>query len=60
MAGVKAKGGRKNRKHGRWSRAPSMKAYKATGRLEINKAKRKARHLKRVARQRAKAAARAA
>ena len=43
MSGVKAKGGKKNRKHGRWLRSPAMKRYVAEGRLAKNKAKRIAR-----------------
>lgn len=52
---IHRRGGKKNRKHGRWSRAPSMKMYVGTKRLEINKAKRAARHAKRVAKQKARA-----
>lgn len=50
------KGGKKNRKYGRWSRAPSMKAYVATDRLLLNRLKRAERHAKRVVKQKAKQA----
>lgn len=43
MAGERAKGGKKNRKHGRWLRSPAMKRWKAEGRLAVNKARRIAR-----------------
>lgn len=55
-APVKAKGGKKQRKFGRWSRAPSMKAYKAVGRFSINKEKRRVKHLKAVAKKAARKA----
>lgn len=37
---TKAKGGKKNRKHGRNKNSPAMLRYKAEGRLEKNKARR--------------------
>jgi len=40
MAGQKAKGGKKNRKHGRNKKSPAMQRYVAEGRLEKNKARR--------------------
>ena len=40
MAGQKAKGGKKNRKHGRNKNSHAMKRYVAEGRLEKNKARR--------------------
>lgn len=43
MAGIKAKGGKKNRKHGRNKRSPSMQRYVAEGRLAKNKARKIAR-----------------
>ncbi len=48
------KGGKKNRKFGRGSRSPSMKAYVATNRLEINRKKRIAKDAKAKAKARAK------
>lgn len=39
MAGVHAKGGKKNRKHGKNLRKPSMLRYKAANRYEQNKAR---------------------
>lgn len=55
MAGSKVRrGGKKNRKHGRWSRSPSMKRYVAENRLEKNKRRRAERHRKRMAEQRKK------
>lgn len=48
----KHKGGRKNRKFGRWSRAPSMRIYQATGRGERNKARRIEKHRRAVFRAR--------
>ncbi len=39
MSGIKAKGGKKNRKHGRNKKSPAMVRYKAEGRLEKNKAR---------------------
>lgn len=53
---AQAKGGKKQRKFGRWSRAPSMKAYKALSRLDINKEKRRVKHLKAVAKKVARSA----
>lgn len=50
------KGGRKNRKYGRGSRAPSMKAYKLQDRCSINKAKRIARHARWMVKKAAKLA----
>lgn len=49
---IRRRGGKKNRKHGRWSRAPSMRVYVATNRLAINRARRieKDRRLKERAR----------
>jgi len=47
MAGIKPKGGKKNRKHGRWGRSPAMKRYVAENRCERNKARRIAREAKR-------------
>jgi hypothetical protein len=49
MSQIKAKGGKKNRKHGRWLRSPAMKRYVAENRCEKNKAKRAVRHAKRMA-----------
>ena len=44
MAGVQAKGGKKNRKHGRNAkRDPSMSRYRETARRTANKARRIAR-----------------
>ena len=37
MAGQKAKGGKKNRKHGRNKKSPAMQRYVAEGRAEKNK-----------------------
>lgn len=41
-------GGKKGRKIGRNKKSPSMMAYKASGRLERNKARRKRTHAARV------------
>ena len=54
------KGGKKNRKYGRWLKSPSMKRYVAENRYEVNKRKRAVRHAKRMAKQAAKVARRAA
>lgn len=40
MSGIKAKGGKKNRKHGRNKNSHAMKRYVAENRLEKNKARR--------------------
>lgn len=40
MSGIKAKGGKKNRKHGCNKNSHAMKRYVAEGRLEKNKARR--------------------
>ena len=40
--------GKKHRKFGRWLRAPAMKRYVGENRWAINKAKRIARHLRRM------------
>lgn len=50
MAGQKAKGGKKNRKHGRNKKSPAMKRYVAENRLEKNKARRAARQARREGR----------
>lgn len=42
MAGIKPKGGKKNRKHGGNLRSPSMKRYAAENRYEKNKARKAA------------------
>jgi hypothetical protein len=39
MSGVKAKGGKKNRKHGRNKNSAAMKRYNAENRCEKNKAR---------------------
>jgi hypothetical protein len=39
MAGRKAKGGKKNRKHGRNKRSPAMQRYNAENREAKNKAR---------------------
>lgn len=44
------KGGKRNRKHGRWGRSPSMNRYLAEQRWISNKAKKVARHEREVAR----------
>lgn len=43
---TKARGGKKNRKHGRNKNSPAMKRYVAEGRLEKNKARNIARSRK--------------
>ena len=58
MAGAKAKGGKKGRKHGRNS--AFCQRYQLENRYEKNKAKRQARHVRRVEKKRAKLAKRAA
>jgi hypothetical protein len=50
MAGQKAKGGKKQRKFGRWNRSQSMKSYVAENRAEVNKQRRIKRHERRMAR----------
>ena len=40
------KGGKKNRKYGRWTKSPAMKRYVAEDRLAVNKARRTARAAK--------------
>jgi hypothetical protein len=40
MSGVKAKGGKKNRKHGRNKKSPAMQRYNLENRAEKNKARR--------------------
>ncbi len=50
----RSRSGGGNRKHGRWLRAPSMKKYVAENRWASNKAKRIARHLKRIAKKEAR------
>lgn len=49
MSAIQSKKGKRNRKHGRWLRAPSMRRYVGEQRWIVNKAKRIARHLKRMA-----------
>ena len=49
--------GKRNRKFGRWLRAPSMKHYVAEHRYEKNKKRRMERHARAVAKKRAKALA---
>lgn len=48
------RGGKKNRKFGRWSRAPAMRRYVGENRWERNKLARIARHKRRMARKAAK------
>lgn len=52
------KGGKKNRKYGRWSRGTAMGNYVASGRQEINAAKRQERHLRQQQKKRDKLAKR--
>lgn len=40
MSGVQAKGGKKNRKHGKNKKSPSMQRYVLEDRLSKNKARR--------------------
>lgn len=47
--GSKQSKGKRHRKVGRWLRAPAMKRYVGENRYETNKAKRIARHKKRMA-----------
>lgn len=47
MAGIKPKGGKKNRKFGRNKRSPAAKRYLAENRCAKNKARRIAREAKR-------------
>jgi hypothetical protein len=49
MAGQKAKGGKKNRKHGRNKKSPAMQRYVAEGRLAKNKARKVAKEKARQA-----------
>lgn len=53
--GIARRKGKKNRKHGRWSRAPSMRRYVAENRYESNKRRRVDKHLRRMAKKRLEA-----
>lgn len=49
MAGERAKGGKKNRKHGSNSRSPAMQRYNAENRFERNKARKAKKQARREA-----------
>jgi len=54
MSGTQRKGGKKNRKYGRGLRKPSHIRYNAEGRYEKNKARKQAKHAKRMAKKAAR------